>query len=84
MSQYIWKNEKYEFLTGWDKPLGYHFLVIDHLDENKREDIPVFSNLDIATGPGMSIEEIKDACKNHGSALPPDVEANLVRDKSPT
>lgn len=82
MSQYAWKTREYEFLTGWDRPLKYFFLVVDFLDEGKREDDPVFSNLALPTGPAMSIPEIKETCVRYGSALPLEIESKLLGDLS--
>ena len=81
MSQYIWKTEKYEFKTGWDRPLEYYFLVIDHIDKNKKKVTPIFSNLAYPTGPGMTLEEIEDTCRRYVSALPSGIKTAFQNDK---
>ncbi len=42
MSQHTYKCGEIKVLAGWDRPLGYLFLVI----ENDISDIPIYSNLD--------------------------------------
>ena len=81
MSQYIWKTENYEFKTGWDRPLEYYFLVINHIDQKKKKVTPIFSNLAFPTGPGMTLEEIEETCRRYVSALPSDVKIALQNDK---
>ena len=81
MSQYKWANNKFEYLTGWDRPVHYFFLVIDNLDPGKQKDMPVFSNLDIPSGPGMSIEEIKTTCRQYETELPDEYESSMKKDK---
>jgi hypothetical protein len=81
MSQYIWKTEKYEFKTGWDGPLEYYFLVVEHINQKKKKKTSLFSNLEFPTGPGMTLEEIEKTCQRYVSALPADIKTALQNDK---
>ena len=81
MSQYIWKTEKYEFKTGWDRPLEYYFLVVEHINQKKKKKTPLFSNLEFPTGPGMTLEEIEETCLRYVSALPSEIKIALQNDK---
>ena len=40
MSQHTYKYEEIKVLAGWDRPLGYLFLVI----ENRTSCIPIYDN----------------------------------------
>ena len=81
MSQYKWNFDKYEFIAGCDRPLQYFFLMVDHKDPSLQEDVPVFTNLNLPSGPGMTIEEIKGTCLLFGSALPDAIIASMLKDK---
>ncbi len=82
MSLYTWKTKKYEFKTGWDRPLQYYFLVIENLGAKKKYKLPVFSNLSFPTGPGMTLEEIELICLRYTSALPADVKLAMQTDSA--
>jgi len=78
MSQRHFGNETYDVLTGWDRPLQYHFLVISQRDRPEQE--PVFSNLDLLN-PAMTFEQIADTLHAFGIAAPPTLYTDLAQDQ---
>lgn len=79
MSQYYFNlDENLSALVGYDRPLEYHFLVI----EDPREDEPIFSNL-FLDNPAMTVRQIKRVLKNKfQSVLPYEIETLLIADRS--
>lgn len=78
MSQRIFRDNGYEVLTGWDRPLQYFFLVID------QGDATVFSNLDRRNnpgGPGMSLEAIFAQLRQRNINPPETLRTDLETDR---
>ena len=80
MSQYKWTKGNLQFTTGWDRPLRYFFLMIETIPDPK-DDVEsyAFNNLD-RPDPGMDIAEIRGVCRAHGSDLPAEIEASMIKD----
>jgi len=59
-------------MAGWDRPLGYLFLVItdDTHPGSPRGPHVVFSNLDLPQGPGMTTAQIGATLQLGGIAIP--------------
>jgi hypothetical protein len=77
MSRRYFGNETYEVVTGWDRPLQYHFLVISQRDDPDGE--PIFSNL-FLRHPAMTLEQIADTLKTYGITAPPTLLTDLNAD----
>lgn len=82
MSQRIFKTDKFEVLTGWDRPLNRFFLVIERLDA--KDDDPdegyAFDNLRLPD-PSMTLESIDVTLRRFGVIPPPTLFTDLVRDR---
>jgi hypothetical protein len=77
MSRRSFGNETYEVVTGWDRPLQYHFLDIYQRDHPERD--PIFSNLYLLN-PSMTLEQIADTLETYGITAPPTLFADLHLD----
>ena len=76
MSQRVIDHEKFEFIAGWDRPLQYHFLVINDVKSNEI----VFSNLNLDS-PSMTIDEIIMVINGFGIEPEPSFKETLLNDK---
>jgi hypothetical protein len=74
MSQRLFKNNKYNVLTGWDRPLQYWFLVIT----NKKGGL-VFSNLQLLHP--MSLSRVIRECLDRNIEIPKTLASDLISDK---
>ena len=77
MTQRSFETDTYAVLTGWDRPLQYHFLVISQRDQPDEE--PIFSNLYLQN-PAMSLEAITATMTSFGITAPPALLADLRED----
>ncbi len=69
-------------LTGYDRPLGHFFLVIERLDKApEEEDAPLCSNLDAATPFPTTYDPYVSALKSFGITLPAEMIAEILQDK---
>jgi len=75
MSQRIIETQKYQAISGWDRPLQYFFLVV--LD---REGDIIFSNL-YRPYPGMSLREIEEELKKLSIVAPDNFWNDLLEDR---
>jgi hypothetical protein len=77
MSRRYFGNDGYDVVTGWDRPLQYHFLDIYQRDHPERD--PIFSNLYLLN-PSMTLEQIADTLKTYGITAPQTLFADLNED----
>jgi hypothetical protein len=77
MSRRSFGHETYEVVTGWDRPLHYHFLDIYQRDHPERD--PIFSHLSLLN-PSMTLEQIADTLKTYGITAPPTLFTDLNED----
>ncbi|NBO09950.1 MAG: hypothetical protein EBV30_11580 [Actinobacteria bacterium] len=75
MSQHKHEANGLTFLYGWDRPLGYFFLVIFN-----RHGHPVWSNMN-RFDPAMSIDEIDATMQEYGHRLPETERRKLIGDR---
>lgn len=75
MSQRIFKSNALTAITGWDRPLQRHFLVV-----TSAEDETVYSNLNEAN-PAMTILQIVERLMSFKMALPATLLADLRADR---
>lgn len=77
MSQRFFKHGAFSVLTGWDRPLQYSFLTVEHPDN----EYPVYCNLDDPTLPlgAMTINQVLDKLDELGIEYP-DTLRNDLRD----
>jgi hypothetical protein len=82
MSQRKFKFGPYDILTGWDRPLQYHFLTVQDRT-NKDEDAHVYCNLDDRSLPNgaMTSEQVMAKLKELGINTPLTLKRDLDYDR---
>ena len=82
MSQRYFKNERYEVLVGWDRPLQYFFMVIqDETVPEDNDDSMVYSNQNDPEGPGLSFDRIHAVLHQFQITPPLTLWRDLQKDK---
>jgi hypothetical protein len=56
--------------------------VIDNIGPKKKYKLPIFSNLNFPTGPGMTLDEIEVICQRYLSALPDEIKTAMQNDSA--
>jgi hypothetical protein len=95
MSQRWYRTPTHDVLTGWDRPLSYHFLVIWKRGEADTGE-PIYTNLDdteaktgktiggffgAATSRGLTLEQVEQRAAQYGCPLPAEVKQRLEEDQ---
>lgn len=80
MSQRKFQHNNYAVLTGWDRPLQYHFLLIEDITTPLDDEGIVFNNLH-RRNPGMTLREIEDELNKLNIPIPPGLISDLKNDK---
>lgn len=80
MSQRRFVSKGFEVLTGWDRPLQYHFLTV----EKPGDDYPVYCNLDDPERPmGVMLAiQVCDKLRELGIPAPPTLLEDLLEDRN--
>jgi len=90
MTRRRWTYGEYDVMTGWDRPLQYHFLTVyrqrlpdfdgeDDPDDEEEEDDIVYDNLS-RPNPAMRIDEILQKLEDLGIPVPATLEHDLAMD----
>jgi hypothetical protein len=77
-------TEEYNILTGWDRMLQYHFLVIDSKDDkNVYNNLADTRNVTGSYGScrGMTLQQVIDRLADYNVTLPRSLYAKLAHDQ---
>lgn len=82
MTRRTFETEDFRGITGWDRPLPYHFLEMYPRHRPALYPDPVYSNRLDHDDAAMSLEEIADTLRHYGIPTPEGLWRDLAEDQA--